>query len=192
MYRAIIFDFYSVWGPDRLSTYTQQLAAIDQAAGETFTAQVASYYAGMSEIQELIDSLSFKFRTLGQTIDPADLLLPQSAIAPQAIQFIQSLHGHFLKVGIVANLGRQERSILENLQQQLDLFDTITSVDSPDETLLSQVVFARGLYAIGEPPESCLAISGHDEYLQFASTMGLATMRFEGFPKLIQDINQVL
>lgn len=192
MYRAVIFDFYSVWGPDRLATYLQRLKELDDKSAATVEHQIAQYYNGLSDMQELADSIRFKFKVLGQEVNADDLLFNEQSISPQIIQFIQSLHGHFLKVGVVANLGKQERTALEATQQQYDLFDTITSADEPGTTLLSQETFGRALYELGEPPEACLAVSGHEDYLQFATSIGIGTMRFEGFPKLMASIDQII
>jgi FMN phosphatase YigB (HAD superfamily) len=192
MYRAVLFDFYSVWGPDRLSEYHRQLQDLDPEAAETVSKQIQQYYAGLSDMQELVDSLRFKFKVLGKAVEPNDLLLTEENISPQIIQFIQYLHGHFLKVGVLANLGKQERKVLETIHQKYDLFDTITSVDSPDTALLSQQTFSRALYDIGEPPEGCVVVSGHEDYLQFAASIGLGTIRFEGFPALMANIEQVI
>lgn len=192
MYRAVLFDFYSVWGPDRLVEYHRQLSELDAAAGETVAQQIQQYYAGLSDMQEIVDSLRFKFKVLGKAVEPTDLLMGEENISPQIIQFIQYLHGHFLKVGVLANLGKQERQILEAIHQKYDLFDTITSVDSPDMSLLSQATFSRALYDIGEPPESCVVVSGHQDYLVFAASVGMGIIKFEGFPSLQANIDQVI
>jgi FMN phosphatase YigB (HAD superfamily) len=192
MYRAVLFDFYSVWGPDRLAEYHRQLQELDPEAADTVAKQIDQYYAGLSEMQEIADSLRFKFKILGKAVEPNDLLLGEENISPQIIQFIQYLHGHFLKVGVLANLGKQERQILDTIHQKYDLFDTITSVDTPGVALLSQETFSRALYDIGEPPESCVVVSGHEDYLQFAASVGMGAIRFEGFPALMANINQVI
>jgi hypothetical protein len=48
------------------------------------------------------------------------------------------------------------------------------------------------LQDLGEPPEDCMVISGSDAYIQFAQSLGLQTLRFEGFPKLVEAIKQQL
>jgi FMN phosphatase YigB (HAD superfamily) len=192
MYRAILFDFYGVWGPDTFAFYVERA----QREAPDLTAEIQSvvnnYFLRLSDIQEVADSIHYKFNMRGIEMDTKDLYLPQNAASPEIVRFLQYLHGHFIKVGILANLGRQERAVLEDIQRQFDLFDTIMSPDTLGMPLLSPDVFAKALQEIGEPPQDCLVISASDDYLAFAASLGLKTLKFEGFPKLVEAIRQQL
>jgi FMN phosphatase YigB (HAD superfamily) len=192
MFRAILFDFYGVWAPDNFSLYVDRASKITPESAAAVNESIQKYFQGLIGIQEVIDGLRYKFHMVGVDISAEDLRLDERNITPEIIQFLQYLHGHFIKVGILANLGNQERSLLENLQKQYDLFDSLTSPDSVGEALLSQAVFGRALQDIGEPPNDCLAVSGNPAYINFASSLGLQTMTFEGFPKLVDKIREQL
>ena len=75
---------------------------------------------------------------------------------------------------------------MTSFNQHNQLFEAIVSPYSLglNVPLLSQQVFAAALQAIGEPPQSCLVITGNDSYKKFAEDLGIATMQFEGLPKL--------
>ena len=53
-------------------------------------------------------------------------------------------------------------------------------------------MFAKALHEIGEPPESCLLVSGNLTFLEFALSLGLKTMQFEGLPALQQNLEQLI
>jgi FMN phosphatase YigB (HAD superfamily) len=192
MYRAILFDFYGVWGPDNFQLYIDRAEQMAPETAHSIRETVQNYFLGLSDIQEVVDGIRYKFRMSGIELTAEDLLMNTSNVSPEIIQFIQYLHGHFIKVGVLANLGRQEYAILADLQQQYDLFDTVTGPDKLGLPLLSPEVFAKALQDLGEPPEDCMVISGSDAYIQFAQSLGLQTLRFEGFPKLVEAIKQQL
>ena len=107
---------------------------------------------------------------------------------------MRNLHGHFVKLGVLANLGQQEFKLLTDLNAHTQLFEVITGplplqMQAP---LLSQDVFAAALQAIGEPPRSCLVVTGNPAYLSFAESLGITALPFEGFPKLQQTLEQLL
>lgn len=191
MYRAIVFDFYSVWAPDRFALFIERAQRANPALTAELRELFQQYFNGMIEIQQVVDSIRYKFKTYGLACNPEELVLQERNVSEEIIHFIQYLHGHFLKVGVLADLGHQERAILENIHKQYDLFDTISSAE-PGNPLLSQPTFAKALQELGEPPENCLLISGHEDYLSFATGLGLPTLRFEGFPKLIAELRAQL
>ena len=192
MVRAVFFDFYSVWAPDRFAEYLALAREKDPQAAQELADVVQNYFFGSVDVEYVADSFRFK---LGRSdIDASLFTLGEEDISPKVVEFMQSLHGHFLKVGILASLGRQEYEILNNFNTRHQLFETIAGplpfgLPLP---LLSQEVFAKALQAIGEPPRSCLVVSGHDDYRQFAEKLGIASLPFEGFPKLRQQLDQIV
>jgi FMN phosphatase YigB (HAD superfamily) len=192
MFRAIIFDFYGVWAPDNFALYIDRAAKITPESAAAVNESIQKYFQGLIEIQEVIDGIRYKFHMVGVDINAEDLRLDARNMTPEIIKFLQYLHGHFIKVGILAKLGNQERSLLEQLQKQYDLFDSLTSPDSVGEDLLSQAVFGRALQDIGEPPADCLVVSTSPDYIKFATSIGLQTHTFEGFPKLVETIRAQL
>ena len=83
---------------------------------------------------------------------------------------------------------------MNSFNQHNQLFEVITGpmplgLKGP---LLSQEVFGAALQAIGEPPKSCLVITGSESYQGFAKSLGIATLPFEGLPKLRQTLNELL
>jgi|SRR5579884_1389613 len=192
MIRAVFFDFYSVWAPDRLSYY---LAAVQQNGPEAYQKQVdlvEQYYHGQVGVEALAEAFRIQ---LGHTdISVKQFQLQESDISPQIVDFMRSLHGHFLKVGILANLGQQEANLLNNFNQQNEVFETIASpltLGLPS-TLFSKEVFSAALQAIGEPTENCLMVSGNQFYLQFCTVLDLPTLRFGGLPQLQSTLSQLV
>ena len=74
------------------------------------------------------------------------------------------------------------------------LFEVITGPYAMQSAspLMSQEVIAKALQAIGEPPSSTLIVSGNLQYLQFAQSLGIATLQFSGLPNLEITLNQAL
>ena len=153
---------------------------------------VQNYYFGSVDVEYVADSFRFK---LGRgDIDASNFILREEDISPKVVEFMQGLHAHFVKLGVLANLGKQEYEILSNFNARHQLFEAICgplplSLPLP---LLSQEVFAKALQAIGEPPRSCLVVSGDDSYRRFAENIGIKALPFEGFPKLRQTLDQLL
>lgn len=192
MIRAVFFDFYSVWTPDKFSLY---LAMAEQNGPEVYKELsdiVEDYYHGKIDITYLTDSFSMK---LGHAdINVNQFKLQESDISPDIVDFMRNLHGHFLKLGVLANLGVQEFQLLNNYNEHNQVFEVIASPLSFQlpNPLLSKEVFAQALQAIGEPLGNCLLVSGNLAYLEFAASLGMSVIQFESFPKLKQSIEELV
>ncbi len=192
MIRAIFFDFYSVWTPDKFSFY---LAAAEQNGPEVYKELydlVEQYYHGEVAIDYVTES--FRVKLGHPDIGINQFKLQESDISPQIIDFMRNLHGHFVKLGVLANMGLQEYELLSNFNVHNQVFEVITGplplkLKAP---LLSKEVFAQALQAIGEPPKSCLIISGNVPYLEFATSLGIGVLQFGGLPALQQTLDQML
>src|SRR5579884_2643077 len=115
MIRAIFFDFYTVWTPDKLSYY---LAAAQLSGPQVYKEVsdiIESYYLGKVNIEQLADTL--RVRLGHQDIPDKVFRLSEQDIAPQIIDFMRELHAHFLKLGVLANLGNQELQILNDFNK---------------------------------------------------------------------------
>ncbi len=192
MIRAIFFDFYGVWTPDLFSEYLAEAERHGPEAVTELRAVVEQYFRGQAGPQEVAQA--FRYRLGRPDIDSRQFTLREQDIYPAIVEFMRGLHGHFLKVGVLANLGPQEYKMLSSFNQHDQVFEAIAGplpfkLDAP---LLSQDVFAQALQAIGEPPPSCLVVSGSNEYLSFAQGLGMTTLAYEGFPKLQQYLNDLL
>ncbi|HEY5442493.1 MAG TPA: hypothetical protein VIJ68_03065 [Candidatus Saccharimonadales bacterium] len=192
MIRAIFFDFYGVWTPDVISQYL----ALAQQQGPQAVAElehiVDQYFHGLVNVEYLADA--FRFKLSRPDIDASQLTLREEAVFPVIVDFMRDLHGHFVKLGILANLGTQEYQLLNNFNTHNQVFEVIAGplpLQLPDP-LLSNEVFARTLQAIGEPPRSCLVITASTAYQTFAQSLGIATLAYEGFPKLRQTLSEIL
>lgn len=190
--RAIFFDFYGVWTPDVFAEHLAEAEKLGPAvAGELNTA-VERYFQGQLTPEYIADA--FRFKLSRPDIDTDQFTLSENDVFPAIIDFMRSLHGHFVKLGILANLGNQELQLLNNLNRTNQVFEVIASplslqIPAP---LLSNEVFDAALQAIGEPTRSCLVITSNPAYLQFAQNLGIATLPYEGFPKLQQSLDQLL
>jgi FMN phosphatase YigB (HAD superfamily) len=192
MIRAIFFDFYSVWVPDVFSEYVTLAQQHGPAAAGEVQAAVDKYFQGEVTPEHLANFLRFKLSR--PDIDADQFILKAEAISPAVTNFMRNLHGHFVKLGVLANLGPQEYAILSEYNKQNQLFEVITGplplhLKTP---LLSQDVFAQALQAIGEPPRSTLVVSGSTAYLQFAQSLGIGALSFAGLPNLQQTLEQIL
>lgn len=192
MIRAVFFDFYSVWTPDKFGYY---LAAAQLNGPDIYKQlydSLEQYYHGQIGFTQLVET----FRTkLGHPDITANALaLNQDSIAPQITEFMRNLHAHFVKIGILANLGEQESKLLNDFNQTNQLLEVIASplTVGSEAPLLSRDVFAKALQAIGEPPDSCLLVSGNPYFLAFAGNLGINTLQFEGLPQLEATLNQAL
>jgi FMN phosphatase YigB (HAD superfamily) len=190
--RAIFFDFYSVWAEDKFALYVNEAGRQNPELARQLQDVMQQYYFGMIDVTAAVDS--FRFKLNRPDIDASDFILREADISSGLIDFLRELHGHFLKLGVLANLGLQEFQLLNDFNAHNQLLEVITGPlpQKLPAALLSQEVFAAALQQIGEPPKSCLVVSGHDDYLNFASGLGLAAARFEGFPKLKQSIEQMV
>lgn len=191
MIRAVFFDFYTVWTPDRFSYY---LAAAQMVGPEVYKEAydtVNKYFHGETDINGVADF--FRVR-LGHPDITAELFkLSQESIAPAIIDLMRNLHAHFLKVGVLGNLGRQEVLLLNNFNEQNQLFEMIASPLSlqTKAPLLSREVFVKALNGIGEPPAQTLLVSGNPLILDFAKSLDINTLQFEGLPKLQTSLDQI-
>jgi hypothetical protein len=192
MIRAIFFDFYSVWVPDVFEACLAE--AQQQRPDEVPKLQdiVGQYFQGRLSPDDV--ATGFRLALNRPDIVAAQFELAESDISPVVAEFMRELHGHFVKLGVLANLGTQEYQLLTSFNQHNPLFEVITGplpmgLNVP---LLSQEVFSQALQAIGEPPHSCLVVSGHDDYRQFAESLGIASLPFEGLPSLRQTLEQMV
>lgn len=192
MIRAVFFDFYGVWVPDRFGEYLAQAEELGPVIENELQGVVGRYFQGRATPAEVAQ----EFRTkLNQAdIDVEQFTLLESEISPVVGDFMRELHGHFVKLGVLANLGAQEYRLLSDFNQHNQLFEAIVSPYSLglNTPLLSQEVFAAALQAIGEPPQSCLAVTGNESYKKFAESLGITTMQFQGLPSLRQILEQEL
>lgn len=192
MIRAIFFDFYGVWVPDRFSEYLRQAEARGPVVTNELQGVVGRYFQGRATPAEVAQQFQIKLNRPDITAEQFTLL--ESDIAPEVGDFMRNLHGHFVKLGVLANLGVQEYRLLTSFNQHNQLFEVITGpmplgLNVP---LVSQEVFAAALQAIGEPPQSCLVITGNASYRSFAESLGIRTMDFEGLPALRETLDQLL
>ena len=193
MIRAIFFDFYGVWLPDPFSEY---LESARQYGGPTVASEleaaVGQYFQGQVTPEYVADC--FRMKLNRTDIQPQQFVLRESDISPAVTNFMRELHGHFVKLGVLANLGAQELRLLTDFNNHNQLFEVITGplalgMNTP---LLNQDVFARALQAIGEPPRSCLVVTGNETYLRFAQGLGLGALQFQGMPHLKQTLEDEL
>ncbi len=190
MIRAVIFDFYGVWAPDLLSGYVESVQ--DPAVKQLVAQEVDDYYHGRATLDQIVGTL--KFKAGRADVDASKFAMHENTIAPELVTFLRNLHGHFLKLGIVANLGIAENELLNTFNSHQNLFEIIASPLTFKEpvSLLNDELFAAALQVLGEPPKTCLAVSGNPQYRQFVEDIGMRSLSFEGLPKLEQEINQIL
>jgi FMN phosphatase YigB (HAD superfamily) len=192
MIRAIFFDFYGVWTPDTFSEYLMAAQQMGPKAAGELEFIVNQYFHGQVDVNYVADA--FRFKLSRPEIDSAQFTLREADIFPTIVDFMRNLHGHFVKLGILANLGVQEYELLSSFNNHNQVFEVIAgplSLQLP-EPLLSNEVFAAALQAIGEPPRSCLVVTANPDYLSFAQSLGIATLAYKGFPKLRQALDQLL
>ena len=192
MIRAVLFDFYSVWTPDKFSLY---LAMAQQNGPEVYkelSGVAEDYYHGKVDITYLTDYFSLK---LGHPdINIIQFRMQESDISPEILDFMRNLHGHFLKLGMLANLGTQEYELLNSFNEHNQVFEVIASplTFKIEQPFLSKEVFSQALQAIGEPLGNCMFVSGNLDYLEFASSLGMGVIQFEGFPKLKEYLDKLV
>lgn len=192
MIRAVFFDFYSVWTPDVFSEYLALAQNYGPKVAGEIEEIIVKYFQGEVTPEYVADT--FRYKLSRPDIDTSQFTLAEADISPEIVTFMRGLHGHFVKLGVLANLGPQEYALLTSFNNHNQLFEVITGplyVQSP-VPLLSQEMFEQALQAIGEPTRSCLVVSGNTPYLSFAESLGIATLPFEGFPKLKVSLDQLL
>lgn len=192
MIRAIFFDFYSVWVPDRFAEYMELAREQAPDAIQELQNVVDRYFLGQAAPADVAAEFASRLNRPDITAD--QFMLEESDISPVVADFMRNLHGHFVKLGVLANLGVQEYEILKSFNEHTQLFEVIAGplpFQMPT-TLLNQEVFVQALQAIGEPPRSCLVVTGNEAYRQFAEGLGITTLDFEGLPKLQQTLEAKL
>ena len=153
---------------------------------------INKYFHGLATVDEVAGAFRYKMGRMD--IDTSQFVLNASSISPAIVDFMRELHGHFVKLGVLANLGTQEYQLLNDFNNQNQVFELIAGPlpFHSDGPLLSNEVFAQALQNIGEPPRNCLAVTGNVPYQDFATSIGMQVLPFEGFPKLQKDLNQLL
>ncbi len=192
MIRAVFFDFYSVWVPDVFTDYLAEARQQNPAIAGELQAVVDKYFFGEANSAEVAEA--FRSKLARPDIDANQFTLQETDISPAVIDLMHELHGRFVKLGVLANLGTREYEILTRFNAQNQVFEIIAGplalrIRAP---LLSQDVFTTALRAIGEPPASCLVVSGNQNYLQFAQSIGVRALPFAGLPNLRQTLDQLL
>lgn len=190
--RAVFFDFYSVWLPDIFQEYLDLGRQAGTVPGFDIEAIVEEYFKGKVTVDDVAEALRMQLQRTD--IDAEQFRLSESSISPVVTDFMRNLHGHFLKLGVLADLGTQEYKLLTDFNAHNELLEVIAGplalgLDMP---LLTQEVFAKALQAIGEPPKSCLVVSGHERYRTFAESLGIRALPFNGLPALQQTLDQLL
>lgn len=190
MIRAVLFDFYSVWLPDIFKIYLDQAKPRGTIVVGELETVINQYFHGQVGIEEVAGN--FRYKLSRPDIDTSEFFVDERSISPGVADFMRELHGHFLKLGVLANLGQQEYKVLSDFNARNQLFEVIGSPLSFQlaAPLLSQDVFARTLQILGEPPQNCLVVSGDPAYQNFAAGLGMPVIAFAGFPALRQELNQ--
>lgn len=192
MIRAVFFDFYSVWTPDKLDFYRAKAELMGPVVAKEVSELIENYYHGQGDIEFVANRL--KALLLDYSIKSDQFKLYSSDISQTIIDFIRRLHEHFLKVGILANLGNQELKLLQEFDSQNQLFEVIASPLSfkTNAPLLSESIFAQAHQIIGEAPQSSLYVSGNLDHLQFAANFNIQVHQYEGLTKLSEAIFKLI
>lgn len=192
MIRAVLFDFYGVWLPDIFSNFVAEAEQHGQQAVAELQSAVSQYFHGQIGVNEIAGQ--FRYKLSRMDIESSQFLLDEHSISPAIVDFMRELHGHFVKLGVLANLGAQELQLLQNFNQRNQVFEVIGAplAFRSDKPLLSNEIFAQTLQNIGEPPTSCLVVSGNQAYQEFAAGLGMTVLPFQGFPNLRSELNQIL
>jgi len=192
MVKAIFFDFYSVWVPDKLQAVLDEAKARGASEADAMTQLTQQYYHG--EVNLTTMAFNLKFKHGSTNFDEASLNLHESDISPDLVNLARALHGHFVKLGILGNLGFMELGLLYEFNSAQSLFEAIVSPLSLSlkRPLLSKEVFTKATQTVGETPDSCVAISGHDDYIAFASSFGMQTIKFTSLTQLADDLVRIL
>jgi FMN phosphatase YigB (HAD superfamily) len=192
MIRAVFFDFYSVWTPDKLAYYLAYAQLMGPNIYKELFDDTEKYYQGDMSLDDLTGT--FRYKLGARDISSEAFKLDANSVGPAIGNFLRALHGHFVKVGVLANLGPQEYDVLKQFNDTDQSIETVVSpyVLKLKKPLLDQEVFAKAFEAMGEPAENCLMVSGNPYYLAFARLMGTQTLQFDGFNSLEANINQML
>lgn len=175
--------------------FAEHLAEAQQlgpAIADELYGLVRRYFVGQATADEVASA--FRYRLSRPDIDTAQFMLRENDVYPAITDFMRGLHGHFVKLGILAELGPPELQLLNDFNQHNQVFELIASPLSLQlsQPLLSNEVFDAALKAIGEPTRSTLVITANPNYLSFAQSLGIGTLAYQDFPKLQRDLEQVL
>lgn len=190
MIRAIYFDFYSVWAPEKFSKYLALAQQKGPDISHDIEEAIKRYNFGIADPEFMTNTLKFKLDL--PDLEPSEFEINEADISQVLIDFIRGLHAHFLKIGVFANLGKQEYDLLQSLNTKYQLFEVVTGPIKLGAPLLTQEAFAGALHAIGEPPETCLLITGDQQFGSMAAGFGLQTLQFQGFSHMQQTLSQLL
>src|SRR5579875_3111608 len=145
MIRAVFFDFYSVWTPDRFSYYLANAQILSPEVYKELYDQIELYYHGVLSVEQIAHVIATKLGHPDVTVN--QFALSESSISPEIVNFIRELHGHFLKIGILANLGNQEYNLLKQFNDHNQMFEAIACplTISKELPLLSREVFTQAV-----------------------------------------------
>jgi hypothetical protein len=192
MIRAVFFDFYSVWTPDKFGYYLAYAELMGPAMFKEIYDAIQKYYSGDMTLDDLTGTIRYKLGS--KDIDQSTFKLNSNSISPEIANFMMTLHGHFVKVGVLANLGQQEYDLLKDFNDKNPIIEIVASPLSLSlkMPLLTQEVFSKAFESIGETADTCLYISGNPYHLAFAKVIGLQILHFEGLQHLEANLEQIL
>src|SRR5579884_3816230 len=152
MIRAVFFDFYSVWSPDKFMYYQAVAEQTGPEVSKQLSDTLERYFHGEVDLDFVANVIKLKLAQ--PEVSEDTFKMRASDISLEIIELMRNLHAHFLKLGILANLGKQEYELLNEFNEHNNVFEVISSPLSQrtDATLLSQTVIAKALQDIGEPP----------------------------------------
>ncbi len=188
MIRAVILDYFSVISPDIYEIFENEMSKQSTEVGAQIKDSLNQYYSGIINFDSFVLNLEGIFRT--KTIATFFLKLYDSNIPPHVLYFAKNMHAHFLKVAIVGNIGEKEIDLLTKFDEYTKEVDLIAGPLTYGFPLMSEEFFKQALNDIGEPPEKCLLISKHLDYLSFGKKIGLKTYQFDNFNNLTKYIQK--
>lgn len=190
MIRAVLFDFYSVWTPDVFHRLAYEASQQEPAVAPKLEEITKKYYLGLANTEATINAFR---RMSGQFAPSAELFeLEKENISTQLVDVTRYLHSHFLKVGILANIGWRDHELLNDLNLKHQLFESSTTSLDMGELILCKEAFVKALQGMGEPPESCLIVTGNDPYRQFAERYGIHVLFFQNMPDFKLRLAQLM
>ena len=190
MIRAVVFDYYSVFRPDSYETFIEKAKELSAQERQLIQDEINNYYLGVSDIFKLIDAIQIIFKT--RSIPVTQLMIDHLSIPESFVKLTKELHEHFYKVSIAGNIGSQEVEYLNRFNNQTKQFDIIAGPLNYGQPLLTEGFFESFLNELGEPPQNCLVISGHENYIDFCNKIGIRTYSYKNFDQLSSDVFQIL
>ena len=189
MLRAVIFDFFSVFREDIYQEFLDSAAGISDDVKSQVETALNNYYQGITSMKSLRSDLEIIYRT--HDIPTEELLIEKLNIPDEFVNITKKLHMHFLKVILAGNFGEQEKKLLETFNNETKQFDSIITPANYGELLTSNKFFEGMLNEIGEPPQNCILISGHEDYINFASSIGMVTYLYTDYRSFFKEIHSV-